>query len=295
MTYSGTQDEPIAASDAAGLTNAHTAAKAQHFLPGWVRRVLRKSTWLHDQYTYWTQVRRLLSYVNARNNFFKIPTTSKDIYDSKDDYEHRDYETGSTLCRVDNRIVKMSHREIRDHYCEYLFREIDALLADKPKLRILEIGCGNCINLMLLKKHYGDRVQLAGYDISAKRLEVARGYFGTILDDVELRSVSVTDPVPEDERGRFDLVFSMHCLEQIPFAVQQAVQGMHDRSSSTIVMIEPVFEFARPEQKLFLIYSDFVRTLLPTIRYLGYRVVRAEPLPFESSIKNQSSLIVIRK
>lgn len=267
--------------------------KVQHFLPRWVRRLMRPFPALHDRYTYWTQVRRLLSYINSDRNFFKIPTTSKLAYDARDDYEHRDYENGSTVSRVNGKIKRLSHRETRDLYCAYLWPQIDAMLATKPRIRLLEMGCGNCINLVLIKRRYGDKVELTGFDISQRRIDVAKQYFGAELDGVELRALSATDPVPENERGAWDLAFSMHCLEQIPFAVQQAVQGLCDRSSGLAVMIEPVFEFARPEQKLFLIYSDFVRTLLPTVQYLGYRITRAEPLTVESSVKNQSSIIVV--
>ena len=87
----------------------------------------------------------------------------------------------------------------------------------------------------------------------------------------------------------------MHCLEQIPYAVQQAVEGMWQRARHRVIFIEPVWEFARPVQKLKLVRSDYVRTLLPTIRYLEYNIVSARPLGFESSQKNQSSVIVVEK
>ncbi|HVJ42672.1 MAG TPA: class I SAM-dependent methyltransferase [Dongiaceae bacterium] len=279
--------------DAVELAKQRNDNKVQHFLPGWMRRLMRPFPWLYDRYTYWTQVRRLLSYVNSEHNFFKIPSTSKDIYNSRGDYEHRGYEQETTLGRVNGKIKRVSRRWLRDMYCAYLWPQIDALLAGREKIKILEIGCGNCINLVLIKQKYGPRVELTGYDISHRRIEVARDYFGAELDGVELKVCSATDPVPAAERGAFDLVFSMHCLEQIPFAVQQAVEGVCERSSGLAVMIEPVFEFARPEQKLYLIYSDFVRTLLPTVAYLGYRITRAEPLAIESTLKNQSSIIVV--
>jgi hypothetical protein len=31
------------------------------------------------------------------------------------------------------------------------------------------------------------------------------------------------------------------------------------------------------------------------VRYLGYKILRAEPLNIESSLKNQSSIIVVEK
>lgn len=290
-------ESPVRAqeTESARLAQLHSREKAQHFLPRWLRKLIRRSPSLHDKYTYWTQVRRLLSYVQADENFFKTPNTSKDIYDSSDDYEHRGFATGSSLCRVNGQLRRLSQKEVRYLYLNYLWPYLDQLLAEKPKIRVLEMGCGNCINLAETKKRYGDRVELFGRDISLRRIDVAKAYFGSDIDGIDFKTLSATDPVPAEELGAYDLVFSMHCLEQIPFAIEQAVRGVCERAGSLAIMIEPVFEFARPEQKLFLIYSDFVRTLLPTIRYLGYKIVRAEPLAVESSTKNQSSIIVVDK
>jgi SAM-dependent methyltransferase len=269
--------------------------KKQHFLPRPIRKWLLKNFELYDRYLYWTQVRRLLSYVNRKENFFKVPDTSLNIYESRGDYEHRDYESGSTLCLLNGKITRLTYREARDLYCAYLFREIDALLEQQPRLKVLEVGCGNCINLMLLKQHYQDRLDLTGMDISQRRIAVAQEVFGPKLEGIRFEVRSATDPVPPAEEGQYDLVFSMHCIEQIPFGVLPAVQAMYARARRRVVMIEPVFDFARPAQKVFMIYSDFTRTLLPTVKYLGYKILRAEPLTIESSLKNQSSIIVVEK
>lgn len=267
----------------------------KHFLPTWLRRRMMRHARLYDAYLYWTQVRRLLYFVGTGRNFFKTPETSLNIYQSKGDYEHRDYMDGTTQAVLNGQIHRMSHREARERYCAYLFEEIDRILPATGKLRILEVGCGNCINLVLLKQRYGERIELTGHDISERRIAVAKEFFGAELDGIAFAVKSATEPVAAEETAQFDLVFSMHCLEQIPFGVLPAVQGMYARSRSRVVMIEPVFDFARPTQKLFLIYSDYTRTLLPTVRYLGYKILRAEPLNIESSLKNQSSIIVVEK
>ena len=87
----------------------------------------------------------------------------------------------------------------------------------------------------------------------------------------------------------------MHCLEQIPYAAVQAVAGLWDRAISRVVMIEPVWEYARGAQRLKLVRDDYIRTLLPAVRYLGYPIQHEGPLGFESSQKNQSSLIILTK
>jgi SAM-dependent methyltransferase len=276
-------------------TGESQARPDKHFLPTWIRRRMMRHARVYDAYLYWTQVRRLLYFIGTGRNFFKSPETSLNIYQTKGDYEHQDYMNGSVQAVINGQIHRISHREARERYCAYLFEEIDRILPAAGKLRILEVGCGNCINLVLLKQRYGDRIELTGHDISERRIAVAKEFFGDKLDGITFAVKSATDAVPAEEESQFDFVFSMHCLEQIPFGVLPAVQGMYKRTRSRVVMIEPVFDFARPTQKLFLIYSDYTRTLLPTVRYLGYKILRAEPLNIESSLKNQSSIIVVEK
>lgn len=267
----------------------------KHLLPKSLRKYLMKHAELYEKYMYWMQMRRLSAFAKYGKNFFKVPSTSLNYYQAQGSYEHTAYETGSSLCTLDGRIKKLSYKESRDLYCAYIFEEIDRLLSFQPRISILEVGCGNCINLVLIKKRYGDRVELQGLDVSGKRIETAKSYFGDALDGVSFKVQSITDPVPDGEVNKYDFVFSMHCIEQIPFAVCPAVEGMYKRAKSRVVLVEPVFDFARPSQKIFMIYSDFTRTLLPSIKYLGYKITRAEPLRIESSLTNQSSIIVVEK
>ena len=189
----------------------------------------------------------------------------------------------------------MTDRDARARYLAPVIAEIRAQSAKKSVIKVLEVGCGNCINLVELKEEFGDLVELSGFDLSPGRLDVARAYFGDRLDGTATAEASIVEPTPAEDRDQFDVVFSMHCLEQIPYAATQAVENLHARSRDCVIMIEPVWEFARLAQKLKLMRSDYIRTLLPAAKYLGYTIEKAEPLGFESTLKNQTSLVVLRK
>lgn len=252
--------------------------------------------WLVDRLNYVDQLVKLLKRFRREENPWKIPITSRDSYDDYDDEEQRAfYSSKKRRCRDGDRIVFATEQEARARYLAPIFAEIDGLLETSSVVAVHEIGCGNCINLVLLKERYGDRIRLSGVDISTGRINVAKTFFGEKLEGVDLGIESVAEPTPEAEKEKYDLVFSMHCLEQIPYAALQAVKGIWERSRARVVMVEPVWEFARAAQKLKLVRNDFIRTLLPTVRYLGYDIVRAEPLGFESSMKNQTSVIVLKK
>jgi SAM-dependent methyltransferase len=261
-----------------------------------VKRMLAWSPWLTDRYNYVVLLFQILSTFGGERNPWRIPVTSRDYYDAYGDKEQRMFAAGTLLlCRDGGRNRWCTYAEANSRYLAPIVREIEELLRTREAIEVLEVGCGNCINLIQLRKRFGARLKLHGIDISSGRLSVARKYFGEQLSDVPVWVESITEPVPEKEIANYDLVYSMHCLEQIPFAAAQAVEGLWRRARSRVVMVEPVWEFARPVQRLKLVRSDYIRTLLPTAKYLGYDILRAEPLGFESSQKNQSSVIVLAK
>lgn len=243
-----------------------------------------------------SEVIKLFRRIRKEENPWKSPTTSRDYYDSYDDREQIAYYSDNLRwVRDGKRIYQMTDREARARYLAPVFAEIRAQCADKSVVKVLEVGCGNCINLIELKEEFGDAVELSGFDLSSGRLNVARTYFGDRLGDTTTSVASIVEPTPAEDRDQFDVVFSMHCLEQIPYAATQAVENLHARSRDCVIMIEPVWEFARLAQKLKLIRSDYIRTLLPAVKYHGFTIEKAEPLGFESTLKNQTSLVVLRK
>ena len=241
------------------------------------------------------QYRVLRNRLRATSPMLKTTAKSKEAYEAYDDREQRDYENRSRLSWYKGRLENMAFKVSRAHYLAYLYEEIDRLIVPGKLLRILEVGCGNCINLVCLKEKYGDLIQLTGLELSPRRVQVAKGYFGERLAGASFHVGSITEPIAEWDDGEFDLVYSMHCLEQIAYRCEDAVQQMSRLANHMIVMIEPVFELGNPAQRLYLINSDHNRVLLSSIKELGLKVSRMEPLDIQSNPLNQSSITVIQK
>lgn len=257
-----------------------------------VRHDIRLFYWWHRR----QQLKQLLANVDRRQPSTKTMTDSKDVYESYDDRDQRDYETRSRICVEGNRIRRLTFKDIRDRYLAYICGEVDRLLAVRRPIRVLEAGCGNCINLVSLKERYGeDDVDLCGVDISPRRLVVARQHFQGKLDGVELLARSIAERIDDWPDGHFDLVFSVHCLEQIAYKCEDALREIHRLVNDTIALIEPVFELGNPAQRLYLINADHNRVLLKTIRELGYEITRLEPLEVQSNPLNPSTFVVVRK
>lgn len=218
----------------------------------------------------------------------KTNETSRQIYEHYDNREQVDYDRESRVCLYKGKLEKLSLKEIRERYLEYLFEEIPQSTSS-----ILEVGCGNCINLYNLKGEYP--VKLTGIDIASNRIKIASEYFGDSIAGIDLIApLSITEETPFPE-NHFDVVFSMHCLEQIAYDSRAAIAEMYRIAKKKVVLIEPVYEHGNAAQRLYLTAQDHNRVLLRSIQELGLEVDRCEPLNIQSNPLNQSSIITIAK
>lgn len=177
-----------------------------------------------------------------------------------------------------------------------MISEIERLLRESPVARpeILEVGCGNGTNLTLLKLRFGDAISLKGIDIAQQRIELGRSYWKEKLEGVDLQIDSATELTSLDD-GSVDLVFSVHCLEQLPYYVRDAVRAMKRVAKDRVVFVEPVFEYANTAQKLYAIIGDQLRTLMPEIEASGMQIVETYPVEIIGNPTNKSGVIVASK
>lgn len=240
------------------------------------------------------EIDRFMDTLNSKSTMQKTTSQSKEIYQGYDDREIRAYFLEYNMMLMNNRPVLMSFRDERQIHLSYIYEEIDTLLKNKEKLSILEVGCGNCINIYEIMAKYGDRVEVHGIDISDNRIENGVKYFGDDLSQATFHVGSISEKT-EFQSDCFDLVFSMFCLEQIAYEMKPALQEMYRISSQRIVMIEPVFENATLLQKIYLIHSDHTRILLRSLHELNLPLVKNEILELQCNPSNQSSVLVINK
>jgi len=205
--------------------------------------------------------------------------TSLDIYEEYTDREQIAFEEGRSQLTIKDGVLQIvTDTEIRDAYLaatEKTIRALQTQISDRP-IKVLEIGCGNCINLKLLHERFGDTVELTGIDISPERLRVAQTYWGDRLN-ADLHVASATDLAPFAD-DTFDLVFSSCCLEQIPYRINDAVAEMIRVSNNRVVFVEPTFEYGNAAQKLYTLFGDQCRTLLPELQLAGAKILETGPL-----------------
>lgn len=226
-----------------------------------------------------------------KKKFQKSVEDSREIYNQYDDREQKDYINDRRWeCVLDGKVQVLGAKEIRQHYLNYLYAEIDEL---KPQngFRILEVGCGNCINLVNLKERYPD-AEIHGIDVSENRIETSKKFWGESLEGVSLSVRSITKRTPF-EKGYFNVVFSMHCIEQISQDTELAINEMLRITGTKTVMIEPVYENCNLAQKLYLKNADHVQKLLPSVIESGMHPVTNKVTRIQSSPVCNSTLLVL--
>lgn len=216
---------------------------------------------------------------------------AKDVYEVYGDREMRAFETDSCEGLRGGEVQQISLREVRDAYLEPVGKAIEQLRKDVDRpLRVLEVGCGNATNLMLLNQRFPG-VAFSGIDIAEGRIAEGRKYWGERLTSVELAQASATDLSLFADKS-FDLVYSVCALEQIPYSLGDAVREMVRLADRRIVCVEPVFEFGNEAQRLYNVVSDQVRTLLPELVRQCTTVERHGLLPTLHNPLNPVGLLV---
>ena len=168
---------------------------------------------------------------------------SKNIYDTYGDRELRNYETGTCRALVNGEIKRLPYTEVRSAYVAPVIGEIQRAAATRSRpIRVLEVGCGNATNLMLLRRNFGQTVELSGIDISGSRIKVGRKYWNRRLDGVFLHEASATD-LSLFQDNQFDVVYSVCALEQITFRIHEVVSEMKRVACDAIVCVEPIYEY----------------------------------------------------
>ncbi len=222
-------------------------------------------------------------------------TASRDEYEDYGDREIRNFKAGSCKALVDGRLARIPSEEVRHSYLAPVIETARALTAEIGEpIRILEVGCGNGTNLVILRKALGGSAELSGIDISPSRLEVGRRAWGEALEGVELAAESATD-LSRFEDEHFHLVYSVCALEQITYELHDAVSEMSRLASSRVICVEPIPEFGTIEQRLYNIYADQCRTLLPEFDRSGLELERQELIPILHNPLSPVGLLIGRK
>ncbi|MGH8453830.1 MAG: methyltransferase domain-containing protein [Nevskiales bacterium] len=177
---------------------------------------------------------------------------------------------------------------IADYVADYVFRL-------KPNARsVLEVGVGEYTTLVAAVKKTGRQPErLVGLDISWSRLRLGEKHAAEQGVRIEKSVMGNIFSLPF-LNDSFDVVYTHYCIEQSPFNNEKVLGELHRVARSHVVLMEPSYELGNSIQKKRMLIEDYVRGLPRSLKRLGFKVIRHEPLPI-STYQNRGAVWIIEK
>ena len=157
----------------------------------------------------------------------------------------------------DNRVVEMKG-DMTDFHSECLSK----IIIETNSKKILDVGAGEFTQFYLVKKKLINKnyelSKDAGLDLSFKRLHSGKNFLNqnNIKVDYILEADASNIPISDNS---FDLIYTCHCLEQVPYLFQKSVQEMVRVSSKYVVLIEPSYELSSKTTRKRIYSKNYVK------------------------------------
>ncbi|MEM7437187.1 MAG: class I SAM-dependent methyltransferase [Myxococcota bacterium] len=180
----------------------------------------------------------------------------------------------------DSKLARGTVREAREYLLERLAKNVKEVLPDGDGT-IVEFGCGTGRNLFFLAQRF-PRLKLIGIELTPKTVERARIVARDHDWNIEFHVGDMTSP--PDLQTEVDMAYSIHALEQLPRAYDQAADAMLNLANKAVLFLEPIHELF-PKSVLglaarFRIYNaDYLNGLLQHLEASGARIKHANLLP----------------
>ena len=159
---------------------------------------------------------------------------------------------------------------------------------------ILEVGAGELVTLDdFLKKIKKKPKKVGAIDISLKRL--ADGKKNFIKTNRKIDSLARADasqlPFPDNS---FDMVYTVHVIEQVPSLYLKIVKELVRVSSNIIILIEPSYEFGSNSSKKNIFKKGYTQIRDSDFKRLDYKLIYRDIMELRSYI-NGSEIVILKK
>ncbi len=207
--------------------------------------------------------------------------------------EFNNEDRSSIIELSDNRVVEIKG-DIKDYHSECLSK----IIIETNSKKILDVGTGEFTQFYLVKNKLNNKnyelLKDAGLDISFNRLDLGKKFLNqnNIKIDYILQADASNIPISENS---FDLIYTCHCLEQVPNLFQKSVEEMLRVSSKFVVLIEPSYELSSAASKKYIYGKNYVMItdkILSKIK--GVSKILRKKLPVRQYI-NGAEMIIIEK
>ena len=177
-------------------------------------------------------------------------------------------------------------------WCAQLAEILDPLLTQQGSL--LEVGCGEATTLAGVLQHLTNITSHAlGFDISWSRCTEGLAWLAEKKVAARLFVADLFDIPMDDET--VDVVYTSHSLEPNGGREDDAIRELMRVARRAVVLIEPIYELAKPDAQSRMRHHGYVRGLKEAAERLGARVTGYRLLDHTSNPLNPSGLVLIDK
>ena len=155
---------------------------------------------------------------------------------------------------------------------EIFINLIKSQLNDKSIKSVLEVGCGNGLNIFPLAKDFPE-VKFTGVDISSTGITFCKDKLNSLneyknLSFLEGNAKNLTFPA-----NSFDLTYTVLALEQMNQIKTQVIENIKRVTSNKIVFIEPFKDVNKSLiNKIHMINSDYLNLSYNELDTSGYKI-----------------------
>jgi len=172
---------------------------------------------------------------------------------------------------------------------------ISKIIKQTKSKSFLEVGAGELTQFKLicdlLKKSNFKINKTGALDISFKRLLAGKNYLKKKNKiDYIVQGNAAELPFADNS---FDLIYTVHCLEQVPELFEKSVNEMLRVAKNYVALIEPSFELSNKITSNYINYKGYIQInekLLSNIKHKYFKRIR---LPFKQFL-NGAELIIYK-
>ena len=202
------------------------------------------------------------------------------------------------LVLSDGHIRWGSRTAVRRVEREHVVRVIAEACAGLDAPIVLELGCGNGANLLLLKRDHPN-IRVIGLELSPVSVELAQRAAAAYGLEVEFHQADVSRPATLEMGPAPHVVFSCHALEQMPDVFVGAVDNALRMAGREAIFFEPVGEcYPRNLRgivgRLRLAAVDYLNGLHATLVARGAAITLVRSLGFGLTPFNETVEIHVR-
>ena len=244
------------------------------------------------------------SIINISNRIFKNKiylNKSRSLENVKKKYDQisgtyiRNIEKNNTKFYAelkDGTVVKCKGN-IHSYYADI----IGKIIKQTKSKSFLEVGAGELTHINkiynLLKKNNFKIDKSGALDISFKRLLAGKKYLKSKKNKINyiVQGNAAELPFADDS---FDLIYTTHCLEQVPSLFVESVNEMLRVAKNYVVLLEPSFELSNEITSNYITYKGYVQINKKLLGNIKYKYFKRIKLPFKQYL-NGAELIIYKK